>query len=328
MESVVLSGINSSNLSEKKRNMSFNIYYLNFSKVYEIAMMINNMVVSSIQRENSNIIEKFRKKTLSTEGSTEYLANIKAVIGSESGTTKTNSSKMIESLDVKTTKSLLLRRLLDKCTTIKNFEKCSEGDLVKLDSVKLNILNEENLRQFLILRRDALKGLSVEGMEVNNLVSSMLQDYSYVLCGKIETLNNEIDSDNIEAIVIKIPMEIENEFESKYKVDDLLIGHISLIGIYKGEVSEKFVNTNTFNYLMEHGTQQRLDGERVFSSSQPVTEPTTQLHQRFSDEKKFIFIDIIAIIQDVSFIEEELQQKLSWFKKLESFLSRWREKNE
>ena len=29
----------------------FNIYYLNLSKVYEISMMINNTIVTSIQRE-------------------------------------------------------------------------------------------------------------------------------------------------------------------------------------------------------------------------------------------------------------------------------------
>ena len=31
------------NITEKKKSHDFNIYYLNFSKVYEIAMMINNV---------------------------------------------------------------------------------------------------------------------------------------------------------------------------------------------------------------------------------------------------------------------------------------------
>lgn len=31
--------------TEKKKSRDFNIYYLNFSKVYEIAMMINNVIL-------------------------------------------------------------------------------------------------------------------------------------------------------------------------------------------------------------------------------------------------------------------------------------------
>ena len=30
--------------TEKKKSRDFNIYYLNFSKVYEIAMIINNVI--------------------------------------------------------------------------------------------------------------------------------------------------------------------------------------------------------------------------------------------------------------------------------------------
>ena len=32
--------------TEKKKSHDFNIYYLNFSKVYEIAMMINNVILT------------------------------------------------------------------------------------------------------------------------------------------------------------------------------------------------------------------------------------------------------------------------------------------
>lgn len=33
--------------AEKKKSRDFNIYYLNFSKVYEIAMMINNVILTT-----------------------------------------------------------------------------------------------------------------------------------------------------------------------------------------------------------------------------------------------------------------------------------------
>ncbi|MEA1960395.1 MAG: hypothetical protein U9N81_03735 [Bacillota bacterium] len=39
----------------------FNIYYLNFSKVYEILMMIDHVIPSSIECENRNNWERFKK---------------------------------------------------------------------------------------------------------------------------------------------------------------------------------------------------------------------------------------------------------------------------
>ncbi|NLJ84799.1 MAG: hypothetical protein GX322_00005 [Firmicutes bacterium] len=223
----------------------FNIYYLNLAKVYEIAMMIDNVILSSVRREKASQKEGTHSLGLSCGlESKKYLANIKAVIGAGSSERRTDSSKIIEALDVKTTKSILLRQIIEQCKICDTFTGLREGDLIKLDNVQLRILNEENLRQILMLRRDALKGLRIEGVEINNIISSMLQDYSYVLAGS---------SAVTEEIVIKIPIEIENEFESKYNVDDLLIGHVSVIGVFKGSVTESFINANTFNYLASLG---------------------------------------------------------------------------
>lgn len=71
-----------------------------------------------------------------------------------------------------------MRRVIEQCASVNKFDNSVEGDLVKVDHVKLELLDEDSLRQFLILRRDALKGMRVEGMEINNLIGSMLQDKS------------------------------------------------------------------------------------------------------------------------------------------------------
>ena len=89
---------------------------------------------------------------------------------------------------------------------------------LKLFWMGLNL--QLSLRKFLILRRDASKRFRVEGIELNNLVSSMLQDYSYTLRGKVFSADMMTSTDEI---VIKIPMEIQSEFENKYSIDDLLI---------------------------------------------------------------------------------------------------------
>ena len=69
---------------------------------------------------------------------------------------------------------------------------------------KVEIVDEDQLRQILMVRKDALEGLKVEGLDVNAMLSSVLQDYSYVLCG-----NSDNNSDNTDRILLKIPMEVE-----------------------------------------------------------------------------------------------------------------------
>lgn len=114
--------------------MNFNIYYLNFSKVYEISMMINNVIRSSIQTEESNIHEELKTTGVSINagvGSKAYLANIKSGIINESSDKNTKSATWVESLDVITTKSILLSRIINKCKLFNGFDQCHEGDLLK-----------------------------------------------------------------------------------------------------------------------------------------------------------------------------------------------------
>ncbi len=311
--------------TDRAKSRDFNIYYLNFSKVYEIAMMINNVILTKIEKDHSSSFEAQYGFTssISAQGTKDFLDGIKASISADAKETSTSSSKVVESLDVKTTKSILLRRVIDQCASVAMLDESTEGDLVKIDHVKLELLNEESLRQFLILRRDALKGMRVEGMEINNLVSSMLQDYAYILKGTVRTENTP---DAVTEIIIKIPMEIQSEFENKYSIDDLLIGHVSIVGIYKGIVSEDFITSNTFTYFQEAGErkeQQEAAERKVFKSNSHPTSCDIGI-QKSDDE--YHFVDTLAIIQDVSFkLEATPAPKLHWWNRLGIWLSRlWR----
>lgn len=230
----------------------FNLYYLNLNKVYELSMMINNAVMTNIQQER-NTSSKFSKNrnisiggTLQTDS--DYLASIKSVIESNRSSEYSSSSKIIENLDIKTTKSVLLNKIKEKCITAKNISDFKEGDLVQIDDVQLSILDRETLQQMLLLKRDALKGMKVDGIDINNIVSSMIKDYSYILLGNIEN-----DKEN--KFIIKIPFEIENEFENNYNVDDVLLGKVSLIGIYKNKNKILDITNNTLNYFMTNNNE-------------------------------------------------------------------------
>jgi len=310
----------------RSKSKDFNIYYLNFSKVYEIAMMINNVILTKLERDQSSSFEEQYGFTssISAQGTKHFLDGIKSSISADAKETSTSSSKVIESLDVKTTKSILLRRIIEQCATTKSLEGFTEGDLVKVDDIKLELLNEESLRQFLILRRDALKGMRVEGMEVNNLVGSMLQDYAYILKG---TIYSDKQDETVTEIIIKIPMEIQSEFENKYSINDLLIGHVSIVGIYKGEVEEEFITSNTYTYFQEASERQEMqasDEKKIIkSNSYPITQETCRSKLRDC----YHFVDTLAIIQDVTFnLEETDPPKLHWWNKFGIWLSKLRRK--
>lgn len=305
---------------ESEENRSFNIYYLNFSKVYEISMMINNVIPKSIQNEKATKNEKGAKIKAGFSGKAgDYLNEIKSYFSTEMGKNKITYSNVVESLDIKTTKSILLQRIIEKSKEIKSLCSCIEGDLIKINNVKLEILEEDNLRQILMLRKEALKGFRIEGMDVNNLVGSILQDYSYVLHGRI---------DGNQDIIIKIPMEIEDDFENKYNVDDLLVGHVSIIGVYKGQVTKEHIKSNTFNYFEKIGM---LDDENSSNNSNVITSNYSshknaqeKKQKTDNDKDEHHYIDVISIIQDIRYEKEE--EDKTFLQKIKHFFE-WNKKN-
>ena len=274
---------------------SFNIYYLNFLKTYEISMMINNEVISSRTKERSN--EWSNLKTTSLDGKLSYLAQASASINQSKTSTQNAVSKVIETFEVKTTKSRLLDKIINKCVKITNFEDIKEGQLVKIDEIQLKILNEENLRQIIVLKGDTLKGMNVEGIQISNIISSMLQDYAYLLFAELK---------GGEKIIIKIPLDLQSEFENKYSINDLLIGKVSIIGIYKSVVDEETINKNTFNYLTEIGSKTETQGKIIKSSSEELNS-----EEQESSKEKYYYIDLISIIQDI-YYQKDRTIKTGW----------------
>jgi hypothetical protein len=286
--------------------------------------MINNVMVTEIKKDHTKSFEEQYGFTssVSAQGTKMFLDGIKASISKDAKETSFSSSRVIETLDVKTTKSILLRRVIERCASSSTFIDSSEGDLVKVDKVKLELLDEESLRQFLILRRDALKGVRIEGMELNNLVGSMLQDYAYILKGTV--FNDEKNVTEAE-IIIKIPLEIQTEFENKYSIDDLLIGYVSIVGIYKGIVKEEFISSNTFTYLQEIGMRQIQSAETTSKIIKSATFPISTLNQPDKEIDEYHFLDTLAVIQDVAFrFEEPDVPKLHWWNRFGIWLSKLR----
>ncbi len=290
----------------------FNLYYLNLSKVYELSMMINNVIMTNIQREKNNSSKISRNANASIGGTlktdSDYLASIKSVIESNKSSEYLSSSKIIENLDIKTTKSVLLNKIKEKCIVDKNINNFKEGDLIQIDNVQLSILDRETLQQMLLLKRDALKGMKVDGIDINNVISSMIKDYSYILLGNIE-------SDKENKFIIKIPFEIENEFENNYNVDDILLGKVSLIGIYKNKNNILDITSNTLNYFITNNETINNTDHKFIQSN----EESKQEIKKNKENNEYHYIDIIAIIQEVKFRDEMIKGKTRWYKRFFDF---------
>lgn len=144
------------------------------------------------------------------------------------------------------TKSLILSEVMEKCRLISSFdEDITEGQLVRVDNVSLSLENEMELRTVKMFSNGSFKGMKLPqagGLDINNLFNSIFKDYSYKLKGEINGAEDKL--------LVKIPLTFESEFENNYNVDDLFIGNVSIIGIYKGKTKVNGLK-NSFEFFQE-----------------------------------------------------------------------------
>jgi hypothetical protein len=289
-----------------KKIKPFNLYYLNLSKVYEISMMINNVILTGISSEEE--IGKSKESSLSVNYESEVgnkdLAKIKSSLSSGEIEKQTYSSKISRTFEVKTTKSRLLLDIIKKCETVKKFDTNTDtGVLIKVDDLKLNLFNEEETRAILALRKNALEGFQHEGLNVNNFINAVIQDYTFVIRGELKNEKNEKQN-----LIFRIPTSLESEFENQYTIDDLLIGKVSVIGIYRGEETKKSIESNTITFFQNVGTES--------NQSNIVSGNEEHAQTNEPDETKYHYVDILAITQDIRFhLELNRWQKLLKFTK-------------
>lgn len=279
-------------------NRLFNLYYVNYAKVYEIKMMLNNRVAVGQSIEKGK--EGEAGINIEASSALDFLKLFKgeAQIGAEAK--GGISSKVIETLEVKTTKSIILNEVFDKCNEIKSFSsKVEEGSLVLINNVSLSLINDFELRTVKLFNSGAFKNLPIpntEGFDLTNLFNSMFKDYAYKIKGSL--------SSSLDKILIKIPVSFDNEFESSYSVDDLFIGKVSILGIYKGVVPLKRLK-NTFEYFSElgsiqNGLAQVDESEEIQDSQYPKNEDKTK-HSYWgsNDSTSYHYIDLLAIVQNI-----------------------------
>lgn len=274
--------------------MLFNVYYLNFAKVYEIKMIISNLIRTggNIETGETGTTDAEIKASMGAK----FLNLFNADIGSNLKSHSSDSQKVIETFEVKTTKSIILHDVIEKSKITTSFQVIREGALIRVDNVKLELINEQELRTVKIFSSGAFKGSSIpqiEGLDLNNAINSLLKDYAYKLKGLTE---------NKEQILIKIPMTFENELESLYSIDDLFIGNVTIIGIYKGQVKIDKLK-NSFDFFQELGQESNSKADQEVRNSQFQTVKSPLFQQTPPDETDYHYIDLLAIVQNIDPVE-------------------------
>lgn len=280
--------------------MLFNVYYLNFSKVYEIKMMLSNVIKTdeSVETGQGDTIDA----ALQAKMGTKFLKLFNAEVGSDIKSGSTDSQKVLENFKVTMTKSLILSEVMDKCKIVTDFSSITEGQLVRIDNVSLSLENETELRTVKMFSNGSFKGMRLPeagGLDINNLFNSMFKDYSYKLKGEIK------NSD--EKVLIKIPLTFESEFENLYNVDDLFIGNVSLIGIYKGKTNISGLK-NSFEFFQELGQASDFDSDNEVHNSQ-YTAPNVVKLKSENDCVNYNYIDLLAIVQVIKSDDTETENK-------------------
>ncbi len=270
-------------------------------------MILSNVIKISQEELNETIEGKNKGGTLRGEIEAKLglkflnLGSAKASVEGNYQKETSERTKMLASFEVKATKSVILNEVIDHCKTLKDarsFTDFKEGALILINNVSLELENETELRTAKLISNGLLQGMQIpeiQGLDINNMFNSIFKDYSYMLKGSLE--------DRVDKVIVKIPMTFENEFESSYNVDDLFIGKVSLLGIYKGQVQSNKLGS-TFKYLsnLENKSESEFEDDTIIPS-QHIIEKAEISQQVESDNPTMHFVDLLSIIQTLDLDE-------------------------
>lgn len=287
-------------VEKNKKKELFNLFYINTSKVHEIAMLIDNKIMKTVEEE---INEKDSKTSASSLGS-----NQRYIGGSLSRKNESTREKSVyESFDVKTTKSKMLETIYSSINKQESDTK-ELGSILLFKNIELKQRNTDDTVMILNVMKDGdMKQLSNDDsfeLDLSKMMDEMLDDF---------TIDYTFDK-NDESYLIQIPYKSKEYFENSYSHSDLQLGKLSIIGIYRGyidftnidSISSKFLKMLSESYKEEHSNNQSKTSPGLTQSKKTNTEKAPDFK---IEHNKLIglhhLIDLIAIIQEIKIGGEE-----------------------
>lgn len=298
------------NINTAPTTQLFNLFYLNTSKAHEIAMLIDNKIMKTIEKEQ--ISEELLKYDVATTLGPKEIGSADVGYSIEDNSKK----RVYENFDVKITKSIMLRTIYETAQKKSISDTGPKiGDLVLFKNIELQQRNLDDTVMILnILQDSKFKNQGNENVEINisKMMEKMLDDFTidYTFAYPCHRPNVDALTDQF---IIQIPYKSEINFENGYHHNDLQLGKLSIIGIYRGNIdfsqresiSSKFLDMVSMSYNQNRS-----------KSSEPIVEMkmsscTTQNnrssfdfnHQKLTE--KINLIDVIAIIQELNFDRNE-----------------------
>lgn len=282
----------------------FSLYYINTDKVYEIAMLLNNRIVTggSNENETESQIENKSEKGINTN--LNYLEIVKGDLGVSQSTQISNGIKnrVLENFDVKTTKSNMLAEIISKAKSHVEGGKLQLGDLVLFKNASLTLLNqEESYAVTKMILNGAFKDTKISSnsddmkieLDLSAMINSLLKDCAY-------ELGCSIGNDKY---MLTIPMTFENDFENSYNIYDLQVGTVTIVGIYRGK--RKYRKRLSLQEMFaENGKENKkstYENSSYHLQSSKLSQTDEQFKHDLSDENEYQnVIDVIAIIQEIN----------------------------
>ena len=280
----------------------FNLFYINISKVHEIAMLIDNKIMKTVEREQ--ISEELLRTTSTFSAKTSTLS------GEASAEKVDNYKKRVyENFDVKTTKSIMLRKLYEVAKNNNNkIKNILPGQLILFKDVELKRRNIDDTVMILnVLQDSKLKNQGNDSIEINmnKMMEKMLDDFTIDYEFKQSYFNDEYKC------LIQLPYKSNENFENGYQHNDLQLGKLSVIGIYRGKIdfSKQESVSSKFLQLLADSCKSEIHQEYDYKIKESSV---TKQHQ----ENPFDFqlnklneemhlIDVIAIIQELNINNKE-----------------------
>ena len=291
----------------------FNLFYLNTSKAHEIAMLIDNKIMKIIEKEQ--ISEELLKYNVGSTIGPKEIGSADVGYSIEDNSKK----RVYENFDVKITKSIMLRTIYEtaqkKTVNDKMDTELKIGDLVLFKNIELQQRNLDDTVMILNILQDMkFKNQGNENVEINvgKMMEKMLDDFTidYTFVCPRHTQNAD---DSTEQFIIQIPYKASNNFENGYHHNDLQLGKLSIIGIYRGNIdfsqresiSSKFLDVISMEYKQNGSTNNEPIVEMKMSShnTQSNSNPFDFEHEKLMG--KINLIDVIAIIQELNFGRNE-----------------------
>lgn len=284
----------------------FSLYYINTEKVYEIAMILNNRIITGGTKENEleSTIEK--QANIGINSNLNYLETVKSELSLSHNVQTHNGikNKVLENFDVKTTKSNMLASIISKANVYQENASMNLGDLVLLKNATLELLNaEESYAVTKMILNGAFKDTKISSnsddmkieFDLSAMINSLLKDCVYELGCSVGN----------KKYMLTIPMTFENDFENSYNIYDLQVGSVTIVGIYRGK--RQYDKRLSLQEIFSENNEQKKayiyedDEYTLHPSSETPKGAVDNVNNKQKQLKEYQeVIDVIAVIQEIN----------------------------